>query len=155
MIDGFFVISLMLVFVLSALSVIAIGASIYKRNVSDMASNYSHRIGSAYITEKIRQNDVYGAVQVKHVFEENVLVMTQDINGTLYDTYIYEYDGYLMELMARNDISDFYPQSGQKILKISNLEIEDASTSLIKVIISLENGVDESLYIAKRSIPNK
>ncbi len=120
-----------------------------------MASNYSHRIGSAYITEKIRQNDVYGAVQVKHVFEENVLVMTQDINGTLYDTYIYEYDGYLMELMARNDISDFYPQSGQKILKISNLEIEDASTSLIKVIISLENGVDESLYIAKRSIPNK
>lgn len=150
-IDGVFVVSLLLMFVISALSVIAIGASIYKKNVSLMSDNYSHRIASAYITEKVRQSDIYGAVYVRNMFGENVLVMKQDIGGTLYDTYIYEYDGYLMELFARDDLKDFYPQSGQKILKISGLDINEASASIISVKISLENGIDESLYIAKRS----
>ena len=64
-IDSVFVICLMLLFVLCALSVIAIGASIYQKNVSAMASNNSHRIASAYITEKVRQADIDGTVRIK------------------------------------------------------------------------------------------
>ena len=62
MIDSVFVICLMLLFVLSALCVIAIGASIYRKNVSLMADNNSHRIACAYITEKIRQADNNGDI---------------------------------------------------------------------------------------------
>ena len=46
-IDTVFVICLLLLFVLSSLSVIAIGASIYKKNVREMADNSSHRKGKA------------------------------------------------------------------------------------------------------------
>ncbi len=153
MIDSVFVICLMLLFVLSALSVIAIGASIYKKNVALMADNNSHRIACAYVTEKIRQSDNKGAVYVKEIFGENALVMSEEINGTLYNTYIYDYEGNLCELYARDDLGTFYPQSGQKILQVASFEIKEISDRLISISIVLEDGSSDNLYIAKRSMP--
>jgi hypothetical protein len=150
-IDSVFVICLMLLFVLSALSVIAIGAAIYKKNVSSMSTNDSHRIASSYITEKVRQGDEYGQIHVEEIFGENALVLTKELNGTLYNTYIYDYNGHLMELFARDDLGQFYPQSGQKILEVSSFDIEQVSDTLLNVTIVLKDGTVDFLYIAKRS----
>ena len=150
-IDSVFVICLMLLFVLSALSVIAIGATIYKKNVSGMTSNNSHRVASSYVTEKVRQADNNGQVYVKEIFGENALVLTSEVGGSLYNTYIYDYEGYLMELFARDDLTTFYPQSGQKILEISSFDIEQVSDNLMNVTIVLKDGTKDFLYIAKRS----
>ena len=128
-IDSVFVICLMLLFVLCALSVIAIGASIYQKNVSAMASNNSHRITSAYITEKVRQADI----------------------DELYTTYIYDFDGQLMELMARDSLEVVYPRSGQKIMDIKALEIEEVSDRMFSIEVVLEDGTEDFLYITKRS----
>ena len=151
MIDSVFVICLMLLFVLCALSVIAIGASIYQKNVSSMASNNSHRIASAYITEKVRQSDINGNIRVKELFDENVLVMSKEINGEIYNTYIYDYDGHLMELMARDSMNVVYPQSGQKIMEINSLQIEEISDRIFKIEVVLVDGTEDFLYITKRS----
>ena len=151
MIDSVFVICLMLLFVLCALSVIAIGATIYQRNVSSMASNNSHRIASAYITEKIRQSDINGSVRTRDLFGERVLVMSKEINGELYNTYIYDFDGKLMELMARNDLNVIYPQSGQKIMEVKSFDIEEVSERMFKIEVVLEDGTEDFLYITKRS----
>lgn len=150
-IDNVFVICLMLLFVLSALSVIAIGATIYKKNVSSMSTNDSHRIASSYITEKVRQADENGNISVKEIFGENALVLTKEVGGTLYNTYIYDYDGYLMELFARDDLGQFYPQSGQKILEIDSFDIESVSENLMSVTVVLKDGTRDFLYITKRS----
>jgi hypothetical protein len=150
-IDTVFVICLLLLFVLSSLSVIAIGASIYKKNVAAMADNSSHRIACAYITEKVRQSDNEGNVYVKEIFGENALVLSKDIDGVTYNTYIYDYDGNLMELFARADLDNFYPQSGQKILKIDSFDIEEISDSLFRAEVILEDGFEDYLYITKRS----
>ncbi len=150
-IDSVFVICLMLLFVLCALSVIAIGASIYQKNVSAMASNNSHRIASAYITEKVRQADIDGTVRVKELFGENVLAMSKEVNGELYTTYIYDFDGQLMELMARDSLEVVYPQSGQKIMDIKSLEIEEVSDRMFSIEVVLEDGTEDFLYITKRS----
>ena len=151
MIDSVFVICLMLLFVLCALSVIAIGASIYQKNVSQMASNNSRRIASAYITEKIRQADINGSIRTKDLFDENVLVMSKEVNGELYNTYIYDYDGNLMELMARDSMDVIYPQAGQKILKVKSFDIEEVSDRLFRIEIVLDDGTEDFLYITKRS----
>ena len=150
-IDSVFVICLMLLFVLCALSVIAIGAGIYQKNVSAMASNNSHRIASAYITEKVRQADINGTVRVKELFDDNVLAMSKEVGGELYTTYIYDFDGKLMELMARDSLDVIYPQSGQKIMDIKSLDIEEISDRMFKIEIVLEDGTEEFLYITKRS----
>ena len=150
-IDTVFVICLLLLFVLSSLSVIAIGASIYKKNVSEMADNSSHRIACAYITEKVRQADEGGQVRVEEIFGENALVLTKEINGVSYNTYIYDYDGNLMELFARSDLGSFYPQSGQKILKIDSFDIKEISDGLFKADVVMSDGLEDYLYITRRS----
>ncbi len=150
-IDSVFVICLMLLFVLSALSVIAIGASIYKKNVSAMADNNAHRIASAYITEKIRQADLDGQVFTKQIFGENALVLSRDINDQKFNTYIYDYDGHLMELDARADLDVFYPLSGQQIMEIGSLDIEEVTDNILGITITLTDGTEENLYIAVRS----
>ncbi len=151
MIDSVFVICLMLLFVLCALSVIAIGASIYKKNVGLMADNNSHRIACAYVTEKIRQADNEGEIHVKEVFGENTLVMSEKINGVTYNTYIYDFDGNLCELYAREDIGNIYPQSGQQIMPITSFNIEEVSDNMFAITIVLEDGSTDNLFVTRRS----
>ena len=138
-------------FVLSALSVIAIGASIYKKNVGNMADNSAHRIACAYVTEKVRQADKEGRIDVEEVFGENALVLSEEVNGTTYNTYIYDYDGQLMELFARADLGSFYPQSGQKIMSIGSFDVEQVTDSMFRAIVVFDNGYRDYIYIAKRS----
>lgn len=150
-IDTVFVICLMLLFLLSALTIIAIGASIYKKNVAQTNDNYAQRVSIAYVTEKVRQSDINGSVFVRELFGQNVLVFQQEVNGDLYNTYIYSYEGYLMELFARDDLKSFYPQTGQKILKINSFEIEKASDDLLRASITEEGGLEETVYISIHS----
>lgn len=150
-IDTLFVICLILLFMLSALTVIAIGAGVYKKNVQQTSENYAQRISFAYITEKVRQADQHGLVFVRELFGQEVLVLQEEINGSLYDTYIYDHDGYLMELFARDDLDNFYPQSGQKIYKLNSFEIQQLSKHLLRVTVTSEDGDEESIHIAIRS----
>ncbi len=151
MIDTVFVICLMLLFLISALTVISIGANIYKKNVATTSENYAQRVSIAYITEKVRQSDVDGNIYVQRLFDQNVLVFEQTVNGSVYNTYIYSYDGYLRELFARADLDNFYPQTGQKILKLNSFDIEKANEDLLKATVTEEDGSKETVFIAVHS----
>lgn len=150
-IDTVFVICLMLLFLISALTVISIGANIYKKNVATTSENYAQRVSIAYITEKVRQSDVDGNIYVQRLFDQNVLVFEQTVNGSVYNTYIYSYDGYLRELFARADLDNFYPQTGQKILKLNSFDIEKANEDLLKATVTEEDGSKETVFIAVHS----
>ncbi len=150
-IDTIFVICLMLLFLISALTVISIGANIYKKNVATTSENYAQRVSIAYITEKVRQSDVDGNVYVQKLFDQNVLVFEQTVNGNVYNTYIYSYDGYLRELFARADLDNFYPQTGQKILKLDSFDIEKTNDNLLKATVTEEDGSKETVFIAVHS----
>ncbi|MCR5404379.1 MAG: DUF4860 domain-containing protein [Butyrivibrio sp.] len=150
-IDSVFVICLMLLFLLSSLSVIALGAGIYKRNTKTMETNYSHRVAFAYITEKLRQADENGAIHVESIFGEDALVMTEEVGDVLYNTYIYNYDNNLMELYAREDLENFYPQSGQAIMTVNDFIITEVSDNMFNAVIVLPDGTQYSLYLTRRS----
>jgi hypothetical protein len=150
-IDGVFVICLLMMFLISALTVIAIGANVYKKNVEQTSENYSQRISFAYITEKVRQADQKGLVFVDERFGKSALIMQQDIGGVKYDTIIYDYEGYLCELFARNDLGTLYPQSGQKILQINSFDVKEVTDGLLTATITDDDGCEESIFIAVKS----
>ena len=153
-IDGVFVICLLLMFLISALTVIAIGANIYKKNVEQTSENYSQRISFAYVTEKVRQADQKGLVFVEERFGKNALVLQQEIDGVMYDTIIYDYEGYLCELFARDDLGTLYPQAGQKILQINSFDVQKVTDGLLTATITDDNGIEESVFIAVKSRSN-
>ncbi len=150
-IDTLFVLCLLFLFIISAITVIIIGAGVYKKNVSAMSGNYSHRIACAYISEKIRQSDVKGRIFTAEMFGQTTLVMQDEVDGVLYNTYIYNHDGYLRELYARSDLKELFPQSGQKILEISSFDITELNESCFKIQVTLDDGTVEDFLISKRS----
>lgn len=150
-IDTLFVLCLLFLFIISAITVIIIGAGVYKKNVSAMSGNYSHRIACAYISEKIRQADVKGRIFTEELFGQTTLVMQDEVDGVLYNTYIYNHDGYLRELYARSGLKELFPQSGQKILEISSFDITELNESCFKIRVTLDDGTVEDFLISKRS----
>ena len=146
-----FVIALLFLFAMGALMLIALGSSIYKRSVTTLSENYDRRTAYAYITEKLRQYDAEGNISTDIFNKSGALRIDTTIGAVDYVTYLYEYDGALMELFSRADVGNLLPESGQRIMDISNLVIERKGDNILVVTITLTNGEDLSFIATKRS----
>lgn len=149
-IDILFVIALFCIFAMSAIFLISIGANIYGKTVSHMETNFSGRTSFAYITEKIRQADKEGAVSVGEFEGSPALLITETINGTDYITYLYEYDGYLKELMVRRD-TPLSKAAGQDILAVSEFSLNRINNKLFSFTIATDPENSYRLYVSEKS----
>ena len=146
MIDLLFVLSLFCVFAVSSVVLILFGADIYNKTVSSINDNYASRTSVAYITEKIRQSDIYDSVRIDDSLGYERLLMARNINGMEYATSLYEYDGYLYELFARTDI-ELPIDAGQQVIALTALDFEFVSDNLLKVSFYDESDEETELFI--------
>ncbi len=149
MVDVLFVLSLFCVFAFSALMLVIIGADVYKKTVSHMDANYSSRTSYAYLSEKIRQNDHAGAIAAGRYFDSDALIISEEINGTVYYTYLYEYDGRLRELFT-NTPDTLSPDAGRAIMDCSDFSVTAISDTLYYFTLTDAAGGETSLYVSTR-----
>ncbi|MBO4899687.1 MAG: DUF4860 domain-containing protein [Lachnospiraceae bacterium] len=147
MVDILFVLTLFFVFALSALTLVVLGANVYRSTVNHMDESFTDRTSYAYVTQKLRQNDESGALSVGEFGGCNACIITQEINNTIYNTYIYAYDGYLCELLTRADM-DMGPEDGTRILELNDFEIEQITPKLSKIHLSFTDGEEMSVYVS-------
>lgn len=123
-IDSFFVFMLFSIFAICAILLIAFGANIYKKTISNLEEHFNVTTSMAYIEEKIRQSDVSDAFSVTEFGDGNALAIESVVNDTDYITYIYKYDNNLKELhmKAENTLS---PNAGQNLLEIRYFRVVD------------------------------
>lgn len=140
--DFLFTLALLALFALTALALVVTGASVYRSTAASMEENYTTRTALAYVAEKIRQNDVEGALEAK----ENILCLTQygEENACLY---IYEYQGWLSELLIREN-QEFQPENGQRFLEVDTFLVEPKGSSLYEISVSGADGKTASLLIS-------
>lgn len=150
MVDILFVLTLFFVFALSALTLVVLGANVYRSTVNHMDENFTDRTSYAYVTQKLRQNDEAGVVSVSEFGGQNACVITQEINNTVYNTYIYEYDGYLCELLSRADM-EMEPGAGTRIFEVEEFKIEQIKDQLYKVNLAFVDGKTMQLYISSHT----
>ena len=150
MVDILFVLTLFFVFALSALTLVVLGANIYRSTVNHMDESFTDRTSYAYITQKLRQNDEAGAVSISEFGGRNACVITQEINNTVYNTYIYAYDGYLYELLARADM-EMQPQDGTRILELEDFRIESVKPGLSRIHLSSVDGDIMDMFISSHT----
>lgn len=152
-VDVLFVLALFGVFAASALMLVTIGANVYKQNVANMSTNFTKRTAFSYLSEKLRQNDTADAVSLGELEGIKALVLSQEIDGTDYATYLYLYDGYLKELYVRKDsfTGSELLSAGQDILALDSFHMEELSNHLI--MLTMDTGDQEpiTLYTALRS----
>ena len=149
-IDLLFTLALFCVFAATSLAVVIIGANVYKNTVSKMDNNFRVRTSAAYISEKIRQNDKVGAVYVSQIQKEPALVLEQEHEENIYQTWIYSYEGTLREVFTEKG-TDILPSDGQEIMQIQDLEIRKLLDNLIEFSVIGEDGKTTTQLICLRS----
>lgn len=149
-IDILFVIALFCMFALSAIFLISVGADIYGKTVSHMEANFNSRTAFAYVTEKIRQADAEGAVNISYLDDIPALTITQTIEDTLYITYLYRYDNQLKELMVRED-TPLGPAAGQDIMELTDFSLHKISDRLYSFSLTTTDGDTCQLYVSTKS----
>ena len=149
-IDTLFVIALFSLFALSAIFLITIGANIYGRTVNNMEDNFNNRTALAYITEKVRQSDNAGSLSIGAFHGCPALIITSRIGNTEYCTYLYEYDGYLREIMLRKGMT-LDPAIGQDIIAVSDFSLTPINNHLMNCSIMIDDTQNYNLYITVHS----
>ncbi len=152
-VDILFVLALFCVFSISALTLVTIGADVYKRTADSMTENYSNRTAFAYVTEKIRQNDSSLGVHTTTLHGIDTLILAQSINDENYSNYIYMHEGYLKEILVKSHsiITLDMLAAGQKILEINEFSLSKITENILTLNIAATEGDELTLYVNLRN----
>ena len=149
-IDVVFALALFCTFAVSVLMVLMMGASSYRSVTDAMDENYEDRTGAGYIAEKIRHFDSRGGIAAGQFDGNDALLLTQDIDGTDYITYIYYYDGYIRELLTENG-SEMTAEAGEKVMEASGFAVEPAESGMFKITCTMNDGSSPYVIVSPRS----
>lgn len=149
-VDVLFVLALFLVFVVSAVLLIALGANVYRKNMDSMAQNYTYRSSHAYLAEKVRSADAQNAVSIGELNGQQALLLRQDINGIPYTTYLYFHEGYLTELFCKSEVH-LPPSAGMKLLPLRDISFSPVRGNAIRADITEEDGYSHAVLLALRA----
>lgn len=110
-------------FAVCILSVILTGAGVYRKLTERDQVTYEKRTAVQYLTTKVRQADTAGWISAEEFEGLEALVISEDIGGTVYKTWIYCYDGYIRELFAAAD-SQMTLDTGEKVMEARGLQVQ-------------------------------
>ncbi len=136
--DLLFSLGLLCLFTISSLTVLLIGAHVYKQTALDMKTNYTTRTALTYVAEKVRQHDSTSSISLGTLEDAPALELSESIGGVSYITYIYEDE-------------NVKKSQGEKILAIQNFSIEQAGENLLRFTVTDEENTSASLLIHIRS----
>lgn len=128
-INTVFVLMIFCLFAVCSLFLVLIGANSYRRIVGEMDSNNETRASLSYISNKVHAANG-GDVGIETLNGQKVLVIGSNTGERKYNTYIYLYNGYLMELFTRAD-NGFTPGDGDKITPLTAFTMEKDGSELI------------------------
>ena len=149
--DTLFVSLLFFVFLFCALTVVVIGSLVYRSSTESLNEHFSSTTALSYLVQKVRQNDLSGNIEMTTMNGVDVLTISHTIADDSFETYIYAYDGYLLELFIKEGV-DFSLGAGSKITPVHSFEIERGE-QFFTFTITDEIGNTNTISVAERSVP--
>lgn len=135
---------LFLMFILCSVFTILIGSRVYQNIRARNNSSFYSGTALAYITNKVRQSDGGGRVEVRTADGLPVLVLVSQYGDTPYETWIYTKDGSLMELFSARD-SGLTTDDGLPIMECSRADFAlDTSDRHPLLTVTLGEGSDQT-----------
>jgi hypothetical protein len=111
--------------------IIVLGKNIYVNINEDRDTNYEIRVSLSYISNKIRQSDKRGAVEIRNYEGRNAVVINETYDDENYETWIYFYDNAIYEMFT-DENTIFQPEEGMRIVDCDDLEITKLNDNLYK-----------------------
>ena len=145
--DAVLVLVLFGVFAVCILSVLLTSADAYRRLAERDEQSYDHRVATQYLATRVRQGDEAGRVFVETFDGVDALVLQEEIEGEVYETRVYCYDGYLRELFSGKG-EPFVAEDGEQILKAESLALSLENQVITAEITNSDGQVQEmTLYL--------
>lgn len=142
---GMFMFLLLAAFAVLSVIVVLVGARVYRAVEGRGAENYESRTVLAYVAGKVRALDAAGRITTETVGGADALVLGAAYGGEDYATYIYAYDGRLMEYFGRAG-SAFSPEHGEPIAEAAGFDAV-IERGLLTVTVARADGGEDSLTL--------
>ena len=127
------------------------GAGVYRR-VEDRGEDSSRsRVSLSYITAKIHGYDQAGMLEVGSFGESGAVFLYEDIDGFVYETILYVYNGNLMEMLCEKGF-EMSPQFGDAISPALALTVTELREGLLHLSLTEADGQVHSTDVYVRSV---
>ena len=138
------------IFAISCLFLINIGLQVYKKVVVSNNENYELRTSLSYIATKVRQTDTLGRTYIEMKEDVPVLVLGEEVDGNVYETLIYHYNGNLCELY-REEKMEYELDYGIEVMEVHGFDFEVTDDGFIKLMATNKAGDREELLLTLRT----
>ena len=146
--QGVFVFVLLGLFAVMSTLMVLLGAQMYRNTVDRAAANNEDRVLGAYVRSMIRAEDAADAMETGEYDGVKTLAMREDLDGEVYVTWLYCYEGQLYEWFTSDD-GYFSPTSGTAICPAQRFEPR-LENGLLTVGMTNGKGVQETVCVALR-----
>lgn len=143
------VLAVICMFGISAMMLGSVGASVYKNIAERNLNSFELRTSLSYVKTKINQYDEIGKIAIEERDGVKMLILSEDIEGEIFDTAVYFNKGKLYEITGAKGMK-FKPDDGFAILSVDSFEITE-NNGLIKLVSTDEDGDSETLYVKLRN----
>lgn len=130
---------------------LAAGAMVYRRVADRVQESADARVSLSYITAKLHASDVAGLVERKTFGEGDAVFLYQDLDGITYETILYVYDGYLMEMLCEEGW-ELDPEFGETVFPAQTLEVSEQTEGLLHLSLTGADGRTQSADVYIRSV---
>ena len=130
---------------------LAAGAVVYRRVADRVEESSGDRISLSYITAKIHASDAAGLVETGSFGGGDAVFLYQDFDGITYETILYVYDGYLMEMLCEKGW-EMDAEFGETVFPAQALEAEEPAEGLLRLSLTDENGRTRTADVYVRSV---
>ena len=148
-VDVIFVLAIACAFAASILTVLMLGINIYGNIQKTADMEFNKRVCLSYITAKVHRNDNLGDVRVEQFEGSSALFLDEEFDGVAYNTIIYAYDGWLMELFCEKNLS-LAPEDGTPVMEVDSVSFEAVKPNLLSVEYVDTDGGGGSVFINLR-----
>lgn len=145
-----FMLLLLMVLGMSTLAAVLFGAEVYE-NIGERSENsFGATTAPAYISNKVKQGDMAGAVYITEEDGVSVLNLEEYYNGRKYKTMIYCRDGFLKELFTSAG-SGLGLEDGLEVMELDGLKLEKQKNGSILVIATDKKGTEQRVTLTLRT----
>ena len=129
---------------------LATGAGVYRNVAERVESASGRRVGLTYITAKIHAYDQQGRVLAGSFGGLDAVFLLQELDGVMYETVLYVYEGQLMELLCERGW-ELEPADGLSITQAEGLEVSEPEPGLLRLSYTGADGQTETADVFLRT----
>ena len=147
--EGLLALLLLGLFAVCILLVLLSGTEIYRDLTERSRTGYEERTAAQYLATRLRQGDAAHSVRVEDFGGTDALVLSQELEGILYETRVYCSGGYLRELFARAE-TPCEPEDGEAVVPMEAMALT-MDGSLLQAELQFSDSRVRRVMLALRS----